>query len=41
MAATLDSPPAWLDAASRQEMAARLKNEIAERERRLADLSRP
>ena len=41
LAATLDNPPAWLDAASRQEMAARLQSEIAERERRLADLRRP
>ena len=38
--ATLDNPPAWLDAAARAEMAAKLRAEIDERERRLADLSR-
>ena len=40
-AACVKCSPDWLKQAVQQEMAARLENEIAERERRLADLRRP
>ena len=40
LAACFRGAPSWLDAAARVEMAAKLKSEIAERERQLSDLAR-